>query len=118
MLRALGRTKKIAFGKGTSWSLSALAKMKGLRGTPFDIFGYAQVRVVERVLRDHYRELVLRLAQDVAADPAQRERAIRIAALPDIVRGYEGIKLANVERYCDALEAEGVDAAAVRSAVR
>ena len=27
------------------------------------------------------------------------ERAVALATMPDIVRGYEGIKLRNVERY-------------------
>jgi indolepyruvate ferredoxin oxidoreductase len=38
----------------------------------------------------------------MAAD-GEVERAIRIAALPDMVRGYEDVKLANVARYREAL---------------
>ena len=45
------------------------------------------------------REAVERLT------PENYERAVELAELPDIIRGYEGIKLANVARYREALTA-------------
>ena len=107
VLRALGRKKKVTFGPRSHATLRALARMKRLRGTRADIFGYAHLRKVERDLRDHYRTTVADLAAGL--DPASYERAARVANLPDMVRGYEDIKLANVAVYRDALAAEGVD---------
>ena len=107
VLAAMGRQKKLAFGPRTRPLLRTLARMKGLRGTAFDPFGYAQVRKVERALRDHYVALVERLVADLSAD--NHDRAITIAGLPDLVRGYESVKLGNVERYRTALAAHGVE---------
>jgi len=44
------------------------------------------------------RQLVPRLA----TDPAE---AVRVANLVDVVRGYEGVKMANIETYREALAA-------------
>lgn len=86
--------------------------MKWVRGTPFDVFGYARVRRVERSLIHHYRDLVLGLAKSLT--PENFDRAVRIASFPDIIRGYEDIKLSNVKAYCDALESEKIDALLVK----
>ena len=107
VLRAMGRTKKIAFGPRSHGTLRALARMKRLRGTAADPFGRAHLRRVERELRDHYRELVLDLARNL--DAGNIDRAVQIAELPDLVRGYEGVKLGNVERYVAALADLGVE---------
>jgi indolepyruvate ferredoxin oxidoreductase len=97
MLRAMGRKKKIGLRPRSHIALRALAKGKRLRGTMFDPFGYAHVRRVERGLLAEYIDIVTRLAADL--DPANYDRAVEVAGLPDMVRGYEGIKLANVELY-------------------
>ena len=105
-LRALGLKKKIRMGPRAAVTLSLLARLKFLRGTPVDPFGRMQVRRIERVLRDHYRDLVLRLATDLGKE--NYEDFVHIASLPDMVRGYETVKMANVERYVAALKAAGV----------
>jgi indolepyruvate ferredoxin oxidoreductase len=96
-LRAMGRKKKIGLGPRSHVSLRLLAKGKRLRGTVFDPFGYAHVRKVERSLLAEYENIVSRLAAEL--DIANYDRAVAIAALPDMVRGYEDIKLASVEGY-------------------
>lgn len=40
------------------------------------------------------------------------DRAVTVAALPDVVRGYEGVKLANVDAYRARLRELGVDQSA------
>lgn len=111
VLRAMGRKKKIAMGPRSQFALRGLARMKFLRGTRADLFGYAHVRRVERELRDHYRGMVEDLAS--ALTPETLDRAVEIAELPDLVRGYESIKLGNVERYVEALRARGITPPAV-----
>jgi indolepyruvate ferredoxin oxidoreductase len=71
--------------------------MRRVRGTALDPFGYARVRRVERELIDEYRAMVERTLRDLG--PESHERAVRIASLPDIVRGYEDVKLRNVARF-------------------
>ncbi|GAB7066779.1 indolepyruvate ferredoxin oxidoreductase family protein [Mycobacterium hodleri] len=107
MLRVLGREKKIGLGPRAHVALRVLAKGKRLRGTAFDPFGYAHVRRVERRLRDEYELVVTELAAGLNGE--NYDRAVEIAALPDVVRGYEGVKLANVDAYRARLRELGVN---------
>ncbi|WP_239339656.1 indolepyruvate ferredoxin oxidoreductase family protein [Frankia sp. CiP3] len=106
-LRALGRKKKVEFRPRSHGALRLLARLKKLRGTPFDVFGYAYVRRIERALVAHYRQLITTLTESLTSE--NYERAVRIAGLPDLVRGYESVKLANVAAYRELLAAEGID---------
>ncbi|MFE2672568.1 indolepyruvate ferredoxin oxidoreductase family protein [Streptomyces hygroscopicus] len=111
VLRAMGCKKKITFGPRSRGALRALARMKFLRGTRADVFGYTHLRRVERDLRDHYRTMVTDIATslDFGSDPASYDRAVRLAELPYLVRGYETVKLRNVEQYAAALRELGVE---------
>ena len=71
--------------------------MRRLRGTPMDPFGKAEVRRVERALIGEYRELVHGAVDRL--HQANHEKVAEIAGLADMVRGYEDIKLRNVERF-------------------
>ncbi|MFC4126384.1 indolepyruvate ferredoxin oxidoreductase family protein [Nocardia rhizosphaerae] len=97
ILRAMGRRKKIGLGPRSHLALKVLAKGKVLRGTKLDPFGYAHVRKVERELLADYTAMVRRLAGDLR--PQNYDTAVEAAALPDVVRGYEDVKLGNVELY-------------------
>ncbi|MEU4810957.1 indolepyruvate ferredoxin oxidoreductase family protein [Nocardia fluminea] len=107
MLRAMGRDKKIGLGPKSHVALKVLAKGKFLRGTVLDPFGYAHVRKVERELLAHYTDMVRRLADGLSTD--NYDTAVAAAALPDVVRGYEDIKLANVELYRAGLRELGIE---------
>jgi indolepyruvate ferredoxin oxidoreductase len=95
LLRAMGLERKLKFGAWFDSAFRALARMKGLRGTALDPFGRAAVRRVERALPGEYRALVDRALAGLS--PATYERAVSLARLPDLIRGYEDIKLRNVE---------------------
>ena len=97
ILRALGLRRKIAVGRWIEPVFRALVALRRLRGTALDPFGRAKVRRVERALIGEYRALVERALTSLAG--AGYERAITLAALPDIIRGYEDVKLASVERF-------------------
>jgi indolepyruvate ferredoxin oxidoreductase len=107
-LRAMGRTKKVGFGPKSHVALKMLAKAKVVRGTKLDPFGYAHVRKVERQLLSHYTAMVLRLAAELTAD--NYATAVAAAGLPDIVRGYEDVKLGNVKLYWAQLRDLGITA--------
>ena len=83
-----------------------LARARFVRGTPFDPFGYAHVRRVERELVRQYADLLIRLAAELTLD--NYDAAVAIADAAELVRGYEQIKLANVERYTTRLAELGV----------
>jgi indolepyruvate ferredoxin oxidoreductase len=97
LLRALGMRRKLELG---AWFLPVLRLLRHgrrLRSTPLDPFGHARVRRVERRLPGEYLALV-----EVALErlsPATRATVLEIAELPELVRGYEDIKLAGVERF-------------------
>jgi indolepyruvate ferredoxin oxidoreductase len=79
--------------------------MRGLRGTALDPFGRAHVRRVERELIGEYRTLLDKALIDLSE--SGYERAVKLANLPDLIRGYEDIKLRNVKRYRDEVRALG-----------
>ena len=47
-------------------------------------------------------------ARSAACRPSTYERAVTLARLPDLIRGYEDIKLANVEKFRAEVRALGV----------
>lgn len=93
LLRALGMKKKLKLGAWFRGPLRMLAALKFLRGTPFDPFGYAEVRREERALVEWYRNLVRECMQTDNLALAQQ-----LAALPDQIRGYEKIKLESIRK--------------------
>lgn len=97
MLRALGMKRKLVLGPWFRGAFRLLYAARGLRGTPFDPFGYAQVRRVERHLVDEYRANVLQAMELVTEQNVSM--VCELVETPDLVRGYEHIKLANVEKF-------------------
>jgi len=91
-----GRPRKIAFG---GWMIKAgfpiLARLKGLRGGPFDIFGASAERRMERGLIAAYEADLDRLLAGLTADTLPL--AIRIADAPAEIRGFGHVKDAAVE---------------------
>jgi indolepyruvate ferredoxin oxidoreductase len=79
--------------------------MRGLRGGALDVFGRAEVRRVERALIDEYRTLIEKALAGLS--PESYERAVKLAALPDVIRGYEDIKLRNVAKFREQVKALG-----------
>ncbi|HYX01138.1 MAG TPA: DUF6537 domain-containing protein, partial [Reyranella sp.] len=73
-----------------------LARLKGLRGTRFDPFGYTAERKMERTLIGEYEALVGELLR--ALSPGNHALAVRLASIPDEIRGYGHVKDASLER--------------------
>jgi len=105
LLRAMGLKKKLKLGGWFRAPLHMLAALKGLRGTPFDPFGYAAVRRQERALIGWYEQLVRDCLNQTT--PENMPLAQEIVALPGQIRGYENIKLASIGKV-KALAAEKV----------
>ena len=89
-----GRARKLEFGPWMFKAFRILAKLKGLRGTALDILGKTQERRMERQLISDYEALVDELLRHLSAD--KLEWAIKLARLPEAIRGYGHVKLANV----------------------
>jgi indolepyruvate ferredoxin oxidoreductase len=110
LLRAFGLRRKLSLGPAWRPLLVLLARLRFLRGTPFDLLGYAHVRRVERALAREYEELVAQLTVGLDADGY--DHAVDAAGAIEIVCGYEGIKLASIDRYRVRLAELGVTAQA------
>jgi indolepyruvate ferredoxin oxidoreductase len=85
-----GRYPKRRFGRGTMLLYSVLARLKFLRGTPFDPFGYDAHRRAERALIADYEAMIDDLLKDMT--PATYDIAVEIASYPELIRGYDVVK--------------------------
>ena len=97
LLRAMGLTHKIAIPGWAAPAIKLLAKGKRLRGTPLDPFGYSHVRRLERELPGEYVAAIDRALAVLSAE--NQGDAVALAELPDLVRGYEEIKVGRVSDY-------------------
>ncbi|MBM3221097.1 MAG: indolepyruvate ferredoxin oxidoreductase family protein [Candidatus Rokubacteria bacterium] len=105
LLRAMGMKTKLKLGTWFEAVFRMLYAMRGLRGGAFDLFGRAEVRQVERALIGEYRALVEKALAGLS--PESYERAVKLATLPDVIRGYEEIKLRNVGKFREQVKALG-----------
>ncbi|NNE87324.1 MAG: indolepyruvate ferredoxin oxidoreductase family protein [Silicimonas sp.] len=87
-----GRPMKRQYGAGMARFFPALAKLRRLRGTPFDPFGYSAERRMERRLIKQYRR---DMAEILKAPEQNFEAAIALAELPLQIRGFGPVKEAN-----------------------
>ncbi|MBX2805349.1 MAG: indolepyruvate ferredoxin oxidoreductase family protein [Hyphomicrobiales bacterium] len=92
---ATGRPKKRSFGPWIFHAFGVLARMKGLRGTRFDPFGWTEERKMERRLIDDYESLISRVLASLNADCMKQ--ALALARLPADIRGYGPVKLASIK---------------------
>ena len=91
-----GRPKKIKLGSYVIGLFHILARLKFLRGTVFDPFGYSRERRLERRLIGEYKSRMLELASDLVEH--QMESAITIAAIPENIRGFGPVKLESIRQ--------------------
>jgi indolepyruvate ferredoxin oxidoreductase len=97
VLRSMGLDRKLRLGPSSRPLLRVLERAQRLRGTTIDPFGRTKMRQLERALVDEYIVTIERVASGLTAH--NHATAVAIAALPDMVRGYESVKEGNVERY-------------------
>ena len=88
-----GELKKREFGSWVMTAFKVLARLKGLRGTPFDIFGITAERRMERRLIGEYEAVVKELLDGLNTD--NHALAVEIAGLPMRIRGFGHVKERN-----------------------
>ena len=74
-----------------------LRAMKIVRGTPFDPFGHADMRKLERSLVEEYCTIIADTCTRLHGDNSAA--ALRLLESPELIRGYADVKLAWLERY-------------------
>ncbi|MFQ6776147.1 indolepyruvate ferredoxin oxidoreductase family protein [Cereibacter sphaeroides] len=92
-----GRPAKLRFGPWMQHGFRLLARMKRLRGTPFDPFGQSSERRAERALRERY----IRRMEDLLAalTPEDLPAATQEAEAVLAVRGFGPVKARNLARW-------------------
>jgi indolepyruvate ferredoxin oxidoreductase len=74
-----------------------LKKLRWLRGSPLDVFGYTAERRMERRLIHEFECVIQRICSKLNLE--NFPVAMEIAELPNMVRGFGHIKEAAVARY-------------------
>ncbi|MGH6676486.1 MAG: DUF6537 domain-containing protein, partial [Xanthobacteraceae bacterium] len=90
-----GELRKMSFGPWMMRVFKLLARMKGLRGTPLDIFGWSEERRVERRLLVDYRAFIDEILTKLT--PENYACAVALASLPEKIRGFGHVKLRSIE---------------------
>ncbi|MGR3491587.1 MAG: indolepyruvate ferredoxin oxidoreductase family protein, partial [Shimia sp.] len=88
-----GRPKKRAFGPWMERASGVLAKLRPLRGTPLDPFGYSAERKMERALVAEYEDDMTEALRSLT--PQTRDAVMALALLPLQIRGFGPVKDAN-----------------------
>jgi indolepyruvate ferredoxin oxidoreductase len=92
--KVTGHLKKRAYGDWVFGAFKVLAKFKTLRGGAFDVFGKTEERRMERALRDSYEADVIAMLATLSAQT--HDIAVKIAEIPDQIRGFGHVKEASV----------------------
>ncbi|CDS53143.1 Indolepyruvate ferredoxin oxidoreductase, alpha and beta subunits [Polaromonas sp. CG9_12] len=85
-----GELQKQAFGPWMLTGFRLLAKLKGLRGTPFDVFGHSEERKEERALIAEYRASIEEVLAGLTLE--NHATAVEIARIPELIKGYGHVK--------------------------
>jgi len=92
-----GRPKKREFGPWILPVFRVLARLKGLRGTPLDIFGHSAERREERRLIAQYEQDMQEILAGLTPDKLKLAR--ELAALPLEIKGFGPVKMASIEAF-------------------
>ncbi|HSS63394.1 MAG TPA: indolepyruvate ferredoxin oxidoreductase family protein [Gammaproteobacteria bacterium] len=87
---ATGEPKKRRYGPWILRAFRLLAKMRRLRGTPLDMFGFSEERQRERGLIEEYEITVATLLTGLG--PHNHGLAVEVASIPEHIRGFGPVK--------------------------
>jgi indolepyruvate ferredoxin oxidoreductase len=93
--KVTGTPVKRSYGPWIRPVLGVLARLRGLRGTPLDPFGYTEERRIERRLVTDYERTAAEIEAALRAD--NLELAVDLASIPASIRGYGHVKRRNLE---------------------
>jgi indolepyruvate ferredoxin oxidoreductase len=98
--RTTGEPMKMSFGPWMLTALGVLARLKFLRGTALDPFGYTAERRTERQLLRDYETLLDEITAKLA--PENHDIAVGLATIPEKIRGFGHVK----QRHIAAAKAD------------
>lgn len=91
-----GRPRKRTYSEKILPLFRMLSRMKGLRGTPLDIFGWTADRRLERRIIAEYEDDLNLIERTLSND--NYGLAQQLATLPETIRGYGPVKEINYEK--------------------
>jgi indolepyruvate ferredoxin oxidoreductase len=93
-----GELQKRQFGPWMLTSFKLLSKLKGLRGTAFDIFGKTAERKMERALIEDYLNTMILVSNKLNVDNHKTllPTALELANIPESIKGYGHVKEKNM----------------------
>jgi indolepyruvate ferredoxin oxidoreductase len=98
-----GRVEKVGFGAWMFALLRMLARLRFLRGTPIDPFGWTPHRRLERRLIRDYEQTLGELLEGLSSETL--DLAVEIASIPELIRGFDSVK----ERQLEIAQAKRTD---------
>ena len=93
--KVTGKPLKIKFGQWIMIFFRIISKLKFLRGTFFDPFGYLPERKSEKKLIKDYKNCILEIAKKLSKE--NYNIAVDIASTPDQIRGFGHVKEKNIK---------------------
>jgi indolepyruvate ferredoxin oxidoreductase len=90
-----GELQKRKFGPAMLTGFRVLAKLRGLRGSPLDIFGRTDERRAERALIAEYQASIEEVLH--ALDAANYPVALEIARIPEQIKGFGHVKARHLQ---------------------
>ena len=111
-----GEPRKMEFGAWIVPVFKVLARLRVLRGTALDVFGYTQERRTERALIAEYEANIGRALEALhkSGSASPYDTAVALASLPEEIRGYGHVRARAIEA---ARQREGEMLAALRRPV-
>jgi indolepyruvate ferredoxin oxidoreductase len=94
---ATGRPRKSEFGAWLLPVLRALARLRFLRGTVFDPFGFHADRRCERELITQFEETLRTVCKDLSSQ--NLPLAVQLAEGPQMIKGYGPVKSARIDEF-------------------
>jgi indolepyruvate ferredoxin oxidoreductase len=93
--KTTGEPRKMSFGPWMMKVFEVLAKLKVLRGTMLDPFGYMAERRTERQLVRDYEALLDEIVARLAPD--NHHLAVGLAVIPEKIRGFGPVKMRHLQ---------------------
>jgi len=97
-----GELQKKKYGPAMHGAFRVLARLRGLRGTPLDVFGRTEERRTERALIGEYRASVEQVLSGLTV--ANHGLATEIARIPEQIKGFGHVKARNLAVAREAWE--------------
>jgi len=94
--KVTGHLQKKEYGGWMIHAFRLLARLKFLRGTALDVFGYTAERKTERKLIDDYLVMIEQRVTTLKGE--QIPVLVKLARLPESIRGYGHIKEQSISK--------------------